>query len=253
MTYHILNGDALAEKFPAEQIGGKMIVIGEAFIEGPLSKQFSDDYWEKRFEFVNKTYEAEKQDYERQFFSQLEIMDEITGNDEVFMWFEDDLFCIANMLFAVYYLSDKCDANMYRVFPEEDPVRWKGFGYADKEELFRYFKESVLMAEDDKQLACKLWEAYVDNDIQKLKVLSHSPTNAFRFLPQVIEAHLERFQHDGKESRPQQTLINILNEGKTNFYEICDEFWKKEAIYGFGDLQVYNMLKEMEIEFSEDL
>src|SRR5688572_3048171 len=176
MIYHILNGDALAEKFPVEQIGGKIIVIGEAFIEGPLSKQFSDDYWEKRFEFVSKTYEAEKQDYERQFLSQLEIMDVITSNDEVFMWFEDDLFCIANMLFAVYYLSNKCDAKVYRVFPEEDLVRWKGFGYADTEELLRFFGESVLMTEEDKQLAHKLWEACVDNDIEKLKSLSHSLT-----------------------------------------------------------------------------
>jgi len=48
-------------------------------------------------------------------------------------------------------------------------------------------------------------------------------------------------------------VIDILNEGKTNFHEIYEEFWKRDAIYGLGDMQVYNMLKEMEIEFSGDM
>jgi len=48
-------------------------------------------------------------------------------------------------------------------------------------------------------------------------------------------------------------LIEILNNGKTDFYEIFEEFAKQEGIYGFGDMQVYNMLKEMEIEFKGDI
>jgi len=72
-------------------------------------------------------------------------------------------------------------------------------------------------------------------------------------LPEVISAHLERIPDDGNIGRPQQTVIDILNEGKTNFHEIYEAFWKRDAIYGFGDMQVYNMLKEMEIEFSGDM
>ena len=52
MTYHILNGDALAEQFPVHKIPGQIIVIREAFVEGPLSNQFSADFWEKRLQFV---------------------------------------------------------------------------------------------------------------------------------------------------------------------------------------------------------
>ena len=109
------------------------------------------------------------------------------------------------------------------------------------------------ISDDDVALCNQLWEALVMNDREKLKALSYSDTDSLRYLPQVMLAHLDRMPVDGSTGRPHQTLIDILNEGKTNFYEIFEEFWKKESIYGFGDVQVYNMLREMEIEFSGDL
>jgi hypothetical protein len=37
MKFHILNGDALAAEFPIDGIPGEIIVIREAFIDGPVS------------------------------------------------------------------------------------------------------------------------------------------------------------------------------------------------------------------------
>lgn len=254
MVYHILNGDALAEKFPSKEILGQVVVIREAFIEGPLSIIFSDEFWEKRIDFVIHTYEAEKELYENQFLSQLRILDTIRADDKVYLWFEDDLFCLVNLLFTTVYLSRRTNPTLYRVFPEKDDKRWKGFGHVHEKDIIHLFEHAVAIHDDDIKLAEQLWEAYIADDRGRLKVLSFSDTYAFRFLPQVIQAHLDRNPEDGSTGRPQQTLIDILNEGKTNFYEIFDDFWKKEAIYGFGDLQVYNMLREMEIEFSgEDM
>ena len=253
MDYHVLNGDDLAGKFPVEEIHGQIIVIREAFVEGPLSKTYSKDFWEKRSEFVSIAYQAENTEYENQFLSQLEMLDAIRDDDEVFLWFEDDLFCLVNMWFVIYYLSQRAKPKVYRIFPEKDDKRWVGFGKADKKDLLNSFEGKQLFYDDEIALSNQLWEAYVDNDIQKLKALSFSDSTCFRFLPQVIQAHLDRYPADGTIGRPHQTLIDILNEGKTNFYEIYEEFWKKDSIYGFGDQQVYNMLKEMEIEFSAEI
>ena len=254
MKYHILNGDALAEKFPTEKIHGQIIIIRESFIEGPLSKDFSDEFWNKRIEFVTAAYDANKEEYEEQFISQLRMLDTIKNGDEVCLWFEDDLFCLVNMWFAIYYLSNKVSPAFYRIFPKKDNKKWIGFGSAHEKDLIHAFEQKHLVAADDVTLSNHLWEAYVTNDRSKLKALSFSDTTAFRFLPQVVDAHLDRIPEDGSTGRPQQTLIDILNEGKTNFYEIFDDFWKKESIYGFGDMQVYNMLREMEVEFSgEDM
>ncbi|HUR30544.1 MAG TPA: DUF1835 domain-containing protein [Saprospiraceae bacterium] len=253
MNYHILNGDAIAEKFADQEISGKIVVIRESFIEGPLTANFTEEYWDKRAAFISEAYGADKEDYEEQFLSQLTILNSITSEDEICLWFEDDLFCIMNLLFTIYYLSQKSSPAFYRIFPERDEKHWSGFGKTTKKELVHLFDSKQRISDEDIALSNQLWEALVSNDREKLKALSYSDTDCFRYLPQVIQAHLDRMPVDGSTGRPHQTLVDILNEGKTNFYEIFEEFWKKEAIYGFGDVQVYNMLREMEIEFSGDL
>jgi len=251
--FHILNGDAIAAKFPASDIDGQIVVIREAFIEGPLSIDFSNEYWDKRAEFIFSAYGGEKEDYESQFLSQLRILDSIQPGDEVCVWFEDDLFCQANMWFAIYYISLKSKPKFYRVFPNEDLNHWAGFGRADSKDLISFFNARIEFPENEIEIAVNLWKAYVQNDQYKLLTLSASEMECTRFLKEVVHAHLERTAEDGGPGRPQKTLIDILNRDVTNFYEICDEFWKTEGIYGFGDLQVYNMLKEMEVEFSGEL
>lgn len=250
---HILNGDALSEKFPTTDIPGQIVMMREAFIEGPLSFDFSNEYWDKRAAFIYFAYGGEKEDYESQFLSQLRILDSIQQEDEVYLWFEDDLFCQANMWFAIYYISLKTKARFYRVFPNDDHIHWSGFGRADAKDLINCFNDRKEFSENEIELAINLWKAYVQNDQYLLQTLSASELECFRFLKEVVHAHLERTAEDGGPGRPQKTLIDILNRDVTNFYEICDEFWKTEGIYGYGDLQVYNMLKEMEVEFSGEL
>ena len=251
MKIHILNGDALVEKFPEHEIDGKIIVIREAFVEGPVSTQLDDAFWKKRGEFIQQAYGADQEDYAIQFLDQLRLLDEINESDEVYLWFEDDLFCVANMLFSIYYISQRGKPAMYRIFPESDTVMWKGFGNAKENDLVEMFDQKVRLSAEEIELAKQLWEAYATNDLEKLKLLSNSDTDAFRYLPKVIQAHLERNTDNPLSGRPYQTLIEILESGTGNFYEIYDAFWRRDAIYGFGDMQVYNMLKELEVEFTD--
>ncbi|HZV70510.1 MAG TPA: DUF1835 domain-containing protein [Saprospiraceae bacterium] len=253
MKYHILNGDSLAESFPKADIPGQLIVIREAFIEGPLSGEFTQEYWNMRAEFVSGAYEATEEEYAKQFLSQLQLMDDIREGDEVNLWFEDDLFCQANMWFAIRYISSKVKPEFYRVFPKEDNIHWSGFGKADVKELITCFEERKPLDDNTIALSNSLWNAYAENNATELQSLAAIVSKGFRFLPEVISAHLERTPSDGMYGRPQQILIEILNQGKTNFFEIYEAFWERNSIYGFGDLQVLNMLKEMEIEFSEDV
>src|SRR4030095_202647 len=252
MKYHILNGDSLAETFKTAKIPGEIIVIREAFIEGPVTIDFTNEYWERRKQFIHSAY-GEEGDYAKHFLSQLARMESINSDDEVYMWFEDDLFCQANMWFAIYFISAKTQPKFFRVFPREEKDHWSGFGRADKKELIACFDKRVEFSQQDISLSNKLWEAYVANDSNTLKLLSSTQTNCFRFLKDVIQAHVSRFPEDGSDGRPQQTLIEILNKGKSDFYEIFEEFSKREGIYGFGDMQVYNMLNDMEIEFRGDV
>lgn len=252
MVYHILNGDALAEKFPTAKLTGEIVVIREAFMDGPLSTNFDDAYWERRSAFITNEFGADAEDYREQFLNQLQILDSIQEADELCLWFEDDLFCILNMLFVLYYVKDKTIAGCYRIFPLADNTKWSGFGRTKPEELPLFYDHKKSFDGDELLLAWELWEAVVNNDRDRMKLLSFSDTSCFRFLSEVMQAHMDRYPRDGSLGRPYKTLRDVLDSGKTNFYEIYEAFMEKEGIYGFGDVQVLNMLKEMEVEFSED-
>ena len=253
MIYHVLNGDAIAEQFPSRDIAGQQIVIREAFSEGPLDVRLDSAFWEKRLSYLAPAYGATQEDYGRQFLDELKVLDITNAGDKVFLWFEDDLFCLINMLFVIYYLKDKTSVELYRVFPEADNIHWTGFGKSSSADLISYYNGALQVNSEDRALGEDLWKALVQDDPQRLWALAHSETSAYRFLPAVIRAHLDRYPADSAWGRPHQTLSEIIAGGTTDFYEIYEAFWRKESIYGFGDLQVYNMLKEMEIQIGEDI
>lgn len=250
MRYHILNGDALFEKFPAKEISDEIIVTREAFIEGPLATEFLKEYWERRGAFIMSVYGAKNEDYETQFVSQLKRMASIKTNDKVYLWFEDDLFCQTNMWFSIYYITRFVQPQFFRIFPKEDKELWTGFGRTDKEQLIQLFNQKELFSSNEIELVNFLWEAYVHNDEENLQLLSKANSKCLRFLPELIEAHLDRIPHDDNPGRPKKVLREIMDKGKASFYEIFSAFSLREGIYGYGDLQIKNMLEEMGIEFS---
>jgi hypothetical protein len=93
MVYHVLNGDALAQQFPDTLRQDPVIVIREAFMEGPRTTSYSEAYWDKRSEYIEKTFGENKSDYESRVMSQFRVLEKIRNDDHVFLWFEDDLFC----------------------------------------------------------------------------------------------------------------------------------------------------------------
>ena len=70
--------------------------------------------------------------------------------------------------------------------------------------------------------------------------------SSYPFIYKALEAHISRFPTDGTLSKPRQSLIEIMNELNTReFGPVFREFSRREAIYGFGDLQVKRLLDDL--------
>lgn len=251
MNYHILNGDALAEKFPSD-LGGKMIVIREVFMDGPVDNHYNETYWLRRADFISQTFNAGTDEYAAKFRSQLELLDDVKNGDEVCLWFEDDLFCQVNMWFTVNYLMSRVQPEFYRVFPEPDDRLWKGFGEAEEKELRNLYHRRQSFTSNDSALGVQLWNAYVSGDQKELKQLALRETRAMRFLPVVIEAHLARLHPDESERQPHKVLREIIHEGNKSFEDIFAAFSRRAGIYGYGDLQIKNILSGLDTRSREE-
>jgi hypothetical protein len=243
MEVHVLNGDALAGGFP---FGGEIIICRECLIEGPVQASTLEEFWNTRASYLSDAFNGHGPSYFNDVSSELNKLQNQKPDAVINLWFEHDLFCQANLWFILHLLRDsRFSGSVYRVIPPTDGTDlWSGFGPMNEQDLEQCFKDRIRLSPDDLLFGASLWSAYQTHDLAQLKTLSIPSSASFPFLKEVCEAHIQRFSASGI-GRPHARLKQIITSGVTDFNEIFKEFWKTEGIYGFGDLQVKNMLTEL--------
>lgn len=243
MEAHVLNGDALLEKF---SIAGEIIVCREALIDGPVMASDDKTFWEQRADFILGQYPSSPEEYIRLVVHEFDKLQNSTCQ-VVNLWFEHDLFCQINLWFTINFICrHRPNADLYIAMPDplNDP-QWSGFGMMTAQQLETCYKNRVRVTSRDKQLAIALWHAFQQNNRQELYRLAETKSNCFPKLREVCQSHLDRAPEKGL-GRPQQKLLSILNSGKTDFHSVFAEFRTTEGVYGFGDLQIRKLLSELQ-------
>ncbi len=239
--YHILNGDALKQQFPKE-IEGSIIIARECLVDGDVKSSSLDQLFQSRAHFIATSYEGfTVEDYYSSSVSEFEKVKQIPEDSDINLWFEDDLFCQVNLWFTTYLLSSFVkNCHVFLVRPQ--PHAKYCFNKLTEQELVESLKKRTQLAEM-KQIAI-LWEAYQHNNYELLTKTASSLSNNFSFINEAVKAHLERIPSEGKLGRPIHSLLEIINELKTDeFIPVFNEFKRREAIYGFGDMQVRRLLQ----------
>jgi len=238
-VYHILNGDSLACSFPDTAIDGEIIVFREALIDGDLSGDSQEDFRKTRAAFLGVSYD----DYQNHVVAELEKIANAPKGAEFNLWFEYDLFCQVNMWFVLNILhSLPINKTVFAVYTthldQSSNQFWNGFGAANVLQLQVCYAQKTPMDEADLSFGEALWKAYKNNELATLTSLSGQNAPAFPYLEEVVKAHTDRFPANGKKGRPEAVIEDIVNHLSSDFQAVCQEFWKREGIYGFGDTQL---------------
>jgi hypothetical protein len=240
MHFNIVNGDSLANSFPASNIDGNIVVFREALVDGDVSVDDRGAFWKSRARFLNIT-DAE---YHTDVVTEIEKIQAAPDKSTFNLWFEYDLFCQVNMWFVISIISNlpitKQVFVVYTSHLDKPHQRfWNGFGPATPGELNRCYANKIPLSEAALQFGAALWQAYKNADLEQLTRLSRKCSPAFPYLSEVIRAHVDRFPKNGDtKGRPGRVVEDIINNISTDFNEVCKKFWKRERIYGFGDTQV---------------
>lgn len=244
-TFHILNGDCLAKQLKETKLNQEFIICRECLINGNISADNLSEFWGVRAEFISDTFGAD--DYFQKVVEELTKIQHLPEGSEVCLWFENDLFCQTNMWFVLSLLSKQSNLKPFRVFPviENNVDIWKGFGVATSETLEKAYKQRVIFQAQDIELGVKLWEAYQSQDFVKLKKLSKQNSDCFQYLEEVCQAHIDRFPKDNSLGRPESFIKEIIKTQSKDFQKVFTEFSTREAIYGFGDLQVKEIYERL--------
>ena len=236
---HILNGDALAEVFP-DDLSGRRIVFREALVEGPAEARPLWEYYDARSEFLSFTYgQYDIPEYRSHVIPEIEKLRNLNNGESLNLWFEDDLFCQVNFWYLVYQFADR---DLHLVRPTA-PIEY-GFGGMNQEDLVNGFLQRIHLDEEMKdQLSC-LWPAYASFDFAQLRRISVGLSEGLEFIRPVILAHIERQPDGDSPGRLIRRLKEIIQElGTDQFGPVFREFSRSEAVYGLGDLQVKRLFE----------
>ncbi|RMG55255.1 MAG: DUF1835 domain-containing protein [Bacteroidetes bacterium] len=237
---HILNGDALAEQFPAG-LPGTRLVNRECLVEGPVAGDTLPVFWANRARYLSATYpdtpEAHYQEAVAPAFRQMQAL---PASVDISLWFEDDLFCQVNLWFVAHLLlTAHPGRTLWLVRP---PVHTPyGFGGLSPDALHAaHAARRVLPAE-----IAALWPAYQARDVTALPQAAAALPDDFAFISAAVQAHIERLPRGDDPGRPIKALRRIMTRlGTEAFGPVFQAFCAEEAIYGFGDLQVHRLWEE---------
>ena len=249
----LLNGDCLAEQLKGSELPLEIVVFREALVSGPLGGASWGEFWETRVGFLTKQYGATALEVQEKTVAELDKIRSLADGVELSLWFEDDLFCQVNLWFVLNLLSESKNIKIYRAFPPEaSPAnRWRGFGDASAAALTQAYESRVPFTSSDLALGKNFWEAYRLGNWAQLMTLSKSVSPCFRHLEEVCQAQLDRISADPTKRRPEKVILELLAKGITDFDILFSQFSEREGIYGFGDLQVRELLDSIKKKAGE--
>lgn len=240
----ILNGDALAKRFPSS-IPGEKIIVREALISGPVKADSLEEFWEIREKFINETYpDASDLDYSKLSVSEFEKILNIPQDSKIYCWFEEDLFCQINLWFVIYLLQNhSCD--VFLVLPYSDsPYHFSSLSEMDLVDSFE--SKAHFLNVKERKILETLWQHFQNERIFEALQIGELFKERFPFLKQAIEAWRDMIPVGDFPGKPKATLLEIQKELQTEEFEpIFKEFQKRLPVYGFGDLQVKRLLRKI--------
>lgn len=241
-VYHVLNGDVLLSQFP-EEVSGEKIVARECLIVGDLKGDSLAQFYQNRAAYLYSAYNhGELESYYDKAVTEFSKIESIQNGSEINLWFEDDLFCQTNFWFVAYLLNkNNITENVFWVRPEKHSLY--GFGALNKTQLKEVYQNRISLNRISD--FSDLWQLYKEGKNEELLNKALILQESFPQLLPAVKAHIERIPTEGNPGRPVRVLKEIMKELQTEeFGPVFREFCKRESIYGFGDLQVKQLLDD---------
>jgi hypothetical protein len=231
---HLLNGDATLAIFPPT-LPGERAVWRDIMVEGPPV-----DDGAARGAWLAPWLGVAPEEYERRW-REGQALFARAGDDDVVLWFEQDLFCAVNLWFVVARLPSSTP--LWLVFPPLSDAR-AGLATLPASELTELFERRRQLDPNARSEAERLWHAYAAGDPSVL-ARTRSP---LAFADEAIRLHLGRFPSTAHGLNETETAtLRALVRGPRPFAELFRDVTQAPAHrrHGMGDVQYAAFVREL--------
>ena len=232
---HLLNGDATLAVFPSS-LPGHRAVWRDIMVEGPPV-----DDGAVRAAWLAPRLGVTPDDYERGWREGQATLARAAAEDEVILWFEQDLFCAVNLWFVLGRLPPTTPVSL--VFPPLGET-FDGLGTLRSAELAQLFESRRRRPGATRAEANVLWHAYADSNPNAL-AQTHASLD---FSDEAIRLHLGRFPSTihGVDEIELATL-RALVPGPRTFGDLFRAVTHAPPLrrHGMGDVQYAAALRDL--------
>lgn len=245
-VFHILNGDALNERFPT-QIKDERIIMRTCLMEGSVNfrmRNTVEEFFNARAKqlaysgIVDSTKE-----YLDHVYPEIEKILSIPTESKVCLWFEKDVFCQINFWFVCHLIQLENKAlDCYLASTNADfPY---SFAHHSDEELISTFENQL--SKIDVSKFAQLWYDYRNSHWDFLKIHSKTLYKEFPFLEATIEAIMNRIPNDQGDCRLWAQLRELSKELESKDIDVLFKaFSTRYQVYGMGDLQFKSLYQHV--------
>lgn len=236
---HLHNGDSVATTARRALLPGRHIAYRETFITGPVRPGLRQSEWiEERARFIAGYYGENLLRTRNELLDQEKVLDAIRDEEEIVLWFEHDLFCLANFLYLLVRLS-----KARRLSAVWCP---RPLGAMPEEELVTSYLSRAAVPPLMLRIAAEAWKAYTAHDPTELNRFVKMEWPDFPFLRDGMTLHARRFPStfNGLGEVEQRALAGI-DSGATDFGTLFARFDANPPRYGFGDGEFLRHLRRL--------
>ncbi|WP_340198543.1 DUF1835 domain-containing protein [Ascidiimonas sp. W6] len=248
---HITNGDNFTSKLKEFDIKGDLITWREMLCEGrTITEVGSEKFWKVRFDFFNKVYKVTKRSFIDRTLKEYRSLCNYKMHDEIVLWFEYDLFCQINMIAVISWLKkyrNQTSISLICSGKEDSSGKLYGLAELSEDKLNEMYHNRIALSQDDIEFADYIWHLYCEENPIRMQSSAQFSSSTFKYLPDAIEAHLRRFPSVGNGLNELENIV--LDLAATHKPKSQEELVKlaleNQGIYGFGDLQFIQIIKEL--------
>ena len=232
---HLHNGDVVALLARRSDIPGEHIAFRESLVTGPVTPEH--DWIETRARTLASRHGEDLLRVRTELLEQEQLLDGLPSRGEVVLWFEHDLFCLANLL----YLLDRLHAAKLSLVWCPTPL-----GQFDERELHLRFDSRAAVTPMMIAAAREAWRAYTSEEADALNALLARDHPDFPFLREGMTLHASRFPSPANGlGAIEQTILGLLSTGPLEFSTLFPQVDSDPPRFGFGDAEVMVTLKAM--------
>ena len=184
---HIVNGDATVARLTPAALPGDVLVWRDVLVEGPVERDRPVDVLATlRAPWLSRRLGIPADEYVANGRAQAAGLAAAVTHDEIVLWFEQDLFCVANLAhLAAWLRAEAARGRVSLIFPAEP------LGTTDAVTLATLFADRRPFTEDAIADAASWWDAYAAPDPGAFD--RRPARGAVMFLDAAARLHLSRF------------------------------------------------------------